>query len=229
MRTFVIGDVHGHYDAMMQALNRSPFDKDVDQLINLGDIVDGGRQTRQCIRKMKSFKNRIDIIGNHDKWTLHWMKTGAELPVWWHQGGLNTACSYGFDYKSVPKSHVKFLQNALPYYIDESNNMYVHGGFNPDIPFVENDYEDLTWDRDIITYAREKKIPKYNRVFIGHTTTQAINGGCSPVVLNNLVCCDCGGGWNGKISVIDVNTLEYWQSDKQNPYPDELETMCGDV
>lgn len=217
MKSYVIADVHGHFDAMMQAIERSPFDPDADLLINLGDIVDGGRQTRQCIRKIKSFKHVISIYGNHDHWCLEWMKTGAELPAWVHQGGYASMESYGFDFKSVPKSHIKFLQSSLPYYIDDSRNIYVHGGFNPDIPFVDNTIEKLTWDRDIIKYAREKKIPKYNKVFIGHTTTQAIDGGLTPVVLNNLVCCDTGGGWNGKLSIIDVDTLEYWQSDKQDP------------
>ena len=42
MRTLVIGDIHGRYNALKQVFNSSKFDYERDRLILLGDIVDGG-------------------------------------------------------------------------------------------------------------------------------------------------------------------------------------------
>lgn len=41
MRTFVIGDIHGAYKALVQFLEHSGFDYDNDRLIPIGDIADG--------------------------------------------------------------------------------------------------------------------------------------------------------------------------------------------
>ena len=41
MRTWVVGDIHGGYRALMQVFERSQFDRERDRLIALGDLVDG--------------------------------------------------------------------------------------------------------------------------------------------------------------------------------------------
>jgi serine/threonine protein phosphatase 1 len=40
MKTFVIGDIHGGYRALIQVLDRAGFDYDNDTLISLGDVAD---------------------------------------------------------------------------------------------------------------------------------------------------------------------------------------------
>lgn len=231
MKRYIIADIHGHYDAMIEAIERSPFDPDEDLLISLGDIVDGGRQTRQCIDYMLTLPNHIAIKGNHDyPWFYDWTITGFELPLWVHQGGYATMESYGYDRRNVPKEHIDYIENALPFWIDACNNIYVHGGFDPRFDIRNQDIHEIMWNRKLFQYARRKLVPGYNKVFIGHTTVQVIKGKhkgkFKPITFNNLTMCDTGGGWNGKLTVMDVDSMEYWQSDIQNPYPDELETMC---
>lgn len=220
MSLFAIGDIHGRAAAFNQVLKASNFDKKYDTLISLGDIVDGGRRTKTCLNKLLSIKNKILILGNHDVWALQWMKTGTELPIWVHQGGYATMESYNFDWESVPQKHILLLQQSIPYYIDINNNLYVHGGFDPDKPINIQDPYDLTWDRDIIDYARLKPIPNYNHVFIGHTTTQLTDKEklpTTPVTFNNLTMLDTGAGWNGPLTIMNTETRMYWQSKKQKP------------
>ena len=40
-RVYAIGDIHGNYRGLMQALERSGIDREKDELIVLGDVVDG--------------------------------------------------------------------------------------------------------------------------------------------------------------------------------------------
>ncbi len=225
MKTFVIGDIHGRYKALIDVLTKSGFDYDNDELIVLGDVVDGGRDTYLVIEELLKIKHIILVIGNHDLWALNWMKTGTRLPVWVHQGGNATLWSY--EYRSgqglkgwpdvIPQSHIKFLESGKPYYKDDKNRAFVHGGFDPKIPVEENTVETLTWDRSIINYMLKGGTLPYKHVFIGHTTTQYVNGDTKPLTIDNLTLMDTGGGWNGVLSIMDVNTGEYWQSVKQIP------------
>ena len=220
MKSYCIADIHGRYGALRQLLTETPFNMDQDRLITLGDIVDGGRKTRQCIDLLLTVPNRIDIRGNHDyPWFHDWITKGIEVPIWTHQGGLATMESYDFDWKSVPSAHIEFIENMIPYFVDEKNNLYVHGGFNPRAPIENQKPEFLTWDRTILKYARSHTIKKYNHVFVGHTTTQMIDRTkTTPITMHNLTMMDTGAGWTGRLSLVNVDTLEYWVSDLQTPY-----------
>lgn len=162
--------------------------------------------------------------GDEFGWALGWMLTGFEYPLWWHQGGLYTAKSYNFDRRNVPQSHIEFLKSAHSYYIDENNNLYVHGGFDERYPIEQQSSEVLMWDRGLAyKYGRgyaTHPIEKYNKVFLGHTSTQGIKHDaewCYPIIEWNVICLDTGGGWNGTLTIIDVDTLDWWSSNHQRP------------
>lgn len=228
VRTFVIGDIHGRVTALHHVLLRSKFDFDNDILINLGDVVDGGFYTKQCIDLLLNVKHHILINGNHDQWALHWFLTGGELPIWYHQGGMFTIRSYNHDFKSVPKSHIDFLKSARTYYIDDKQRIFVHGGFDAFKPIEEQQEFDIMWDRSLIEVARGTapedgiqtipgiEIPGYNMVFVGHTSTQ-LYGSLLPLRFNNLMMLDTGAGWNGKLTLMNVDTLQFYQSKRMEP------------
>ena len=52
----------------------------------------------------------------------------------------------------------------------------------------------------------------FKEVFIGHTSTQFWKED-KPMNAANIWNLDTGGGFKGKISIMDINTKEYWQSD----------------
>jgi serine/threonine protein phosphatase 1 len=214
MVNYVIADIHGNYDGFKKLLNIVKYDMKMgtDSLIILGDIVDGGRKTRQCINLALSIPNMIFILGNHDDWCLDWTKGGPELPVWVHQGGYATMESYGYDRKKVPQSHIDLLEKALLYYIKD-DMIFVHGGFNPLVPIQNNKKDFLVWDRSLIKYAVQNPIKGYSKVFVGHTSTQLYGMKTTPLQFHNLIMCDTGGGWSGSLSIIDIDTLQYWQVD----------------
>lgn len=225
MKKFVIGDIHGRYKALIDVFNKSGFDYDNDELIILGDVVDGGRNTYQVIEELLKIKHRILVIGNHDIWAVHWMVTKEKYPEWYHQGGNATVWSY--EYRSgraisspdeiVPMSHIEFLMGGLSYYKDDQDRVFVHGGFDPSKPVEENDIHTLTWDRSIINYMLKGGTLPYKHVFVGHTTTQMVNNDTKPLTIDNLTMMDTGGGWNGVLTIMDIDTGEYWQSEVQRP------------
>jgi serine/threonine protein phosphatase 1 len=217
-KKFAIGDIHGGYKALKQCLERSKFDKENDTLIILGDICDGWPFVKECIEEVMSIKNLIFIIGNHDAWVLHWLKTGDAKPIWLHQGGWNSFNSLIGCSKADKEKYIKFFEEA-PFYYIKDNKLFVHGGINHQQKIENWDRDEVMWDRELMQYAyklymqkKEKNLSKFDEIFIGHTSTEFFKY-LTPMKFCNVWCLDQGGGWSGKLSIMDVDTHEYWQSD----------------
>ena len=65
-RLFVVGDIHGCYDELMQGLEQVNFDFQNDLLIAVGDLVDRGSDSLKCLNLIDEpwFKA---ILGNHEE------------------------------------------------------------------------------------------------------------------------------------------------------------------
>lgn len=221
-KTFVIADIHGGFRALKQCFERSGFDYCADTLICLGDTVDGWCHSKQCIDELLKVKNLIYVKGNHDQFVIDWYEKhdAAEVDVWTAQGGMATIASYGGSSLNIPKEHYELLKEAPVYYIDEKSRLFLHGGFIHSQPVELTDPWVLMWDRGLLKDAYGKSIsdpefryPKYTEIYVGHTSTYFYD---SKVPLNfcNLWAMDTGGGYEGKLTIMDIDTKEYWQSDK---------------
>jgi len=250
-RRMVLGDVHGAYHALIQVLERSGFDYENDLLITIGDIVDGWEDSFMVIEELLKIPNRIDIMGNHDNWFRQFIERGIH-EVSWTQGGLSTAKSYakavGLDLMinkinnydgvgyllnlnsgDVPETHKTFFKRQHHYYKDDKNNLFVHGGINLTIPLNETLPYIMMWDRHLWRRAMSVKdtgmsliyVEDFNDIFIGHTAT-TFYGSDKPIKADKVWNVDTGAGGGGKLTIMDVDTNEYWQSDNvPDLYPDD--------
>ena len=216
MRTFAIGDIHGKYNLLKKVLRKAEFNYDKDKLIILGDVVDKGKNSKECIEELTRIKNRIFIIGNHDARFKKWISQGGMHLLWRIGGGQSTLRSYGGKHK-VPKHHKEFLEQGVPYHV-ENNKIFVHGGFHPKKKLEEQKAHTFYTNRSLVFYAKNHRIPKFDHVFVGHTTTQFVRPGArKPLTYNNLTILDTGAGYFfGMLTLMDVNTREYWQAGKRD-------------
>lgn len=212
MKTFVIGDIHGALRALRQCLDRANFDKEKDTLICLGDVADGWPETKQSVDELLHIPNLIYVLGNHDFWTLEWLETGYAEDIWVDQGGKATQLSYE---TKRPESHINFFRKAKPYYID-NNRLFVHAGISPLRPIEEQTYQTFLWDRhlartafDLYEKGIQGKLTTYDEVYIGHTPIPFHY----PIQSGDIWMMDTGAGWSGVLSIMDVDTKEYWTSD----------------
>lgn len=220
MRKFVIGDIHGANKALLQVLEHSGFNKDKDKLICLGDVADSWPEVPEAFETLLSIPNLLYLIGNHDAWLIDYLKMGYTPRIWTSQGGRATIDAYSrlADHE-MEKRHLKFLEES-PYYIEEDDNLFVHGGFATAWPIKNQAPYDLMWDRNLWWHAKfqhaaenYKVAEKYDKVFIGHTTTSRDRKDLTPVRASNVWNLDQGAGWEGKLTLMDIETEEYWQSD----------------
>jgi serine/threonine protein phosphatase 1 len=211
-RTLVIGDIHGACRALLQCLERSSFDYDNDHLISLGDVADGWPETRQCIDELLKIRSLTYILGNHDFWTLEWMETGVIEPIWFEQGGRATIESYS---DGIPETHILFLKKALTYY-QLNTKLFVHAGIDPNIPLENQSLQTLLWSRnlahsayDLYTNGISKKSTSFDEVYIGHTPIPFNK----PLQSGDIWFMDTGAGWSGVLSIMNIETKEFFTSD----------------
>jgi serine/threonine protein phosphatase 1 len=129
----------------------------------------------------------------------------------------------------VPEPHREFFKNQIPYYVDQQNRLYVHGGFNRHFHIADKIYNSpqvLMWDRDLFMQALsyeaynmdQKQKPfkikdQFKEVFIGHTATVNFNTD-KPLKAGPIWNLDTGAGFKGKLTIMEVSTKKYWQSDE---------------
>ena len=65
-KRYVLGDVHANFKALKQVLKKSKFDYEKDELIIIGDVVDGYNSSFEVVEELLKIKNKVFIIGNHD-------------------------------------------------------------------------------------------------------------------------------------------------------------------
>ena len=228
MKRFVVGDIHGAYKALKQCVELSHIDKEKDMLFCIGDVADGWPEVPECFNELLTFKNLIYVRGNHDEWMLKHIGDASKPSIWLDQGGRATIDAYfqaPVDRKDELFEHLAFLRNTPYYHLTEDNKLFVHGGYNyfaEDI--LKNTIPDeFLWDRDLIKHAllgKQKRwlgLDKFNEVYIGHTAMRNAR------VFNyhNLWNLDTGAGWKGKLTIMDIDTKEIFQSDSvEDLYPD---------
>ena len=224
MKRFVIGDIHGNIKALKQCLSKSNFDYNQDKLIVLGDTCDGIPFVKDCFDELLKIKNLIHILGNHGDWTMEWYtnKSPVKCPedIWYNQGGKQTIKSYGGILGEMPTEHLNILKNSPLYYIEDEKYLFVHGGIDPNQKNINIQTRDtLLWDRDLIEFAKGKHYQKPNykyggweRIYVGHTTTEYYKS-IEPLKFCNVQMLDTGAGWSGKLTIMDIDTNEFWQSD----------------
>lgn len=241
MKTFAIGDIHGAHKALIQCIEQSGINKELDQLIFVGDIVDGWREVPECVDTLLEFKNLIAIRGNHDQWFMNWVNTGELNQAWFQQGGKATYDRYKGEGELINYHMIEYFSKTKIYYIDkERNYAFMHGGYNWHMPLAVNTNHDIMWDRHMVETAQTWKYEKYNaqkelfkfkefnKIFVGHTTTQhsydpRYKPSTLPAFLTNLINLDTGAGWDGKLTLMNIDSFNYWQSNLvKDLYLDEI-------
>lgn len=236
-RTFVIGDIHGAFRALQQVIGRVGLRPD-DRLIFLGDYVDGWSESPQVIDYLIGLNEQYDclfILGNHDAWCVEWLCGLGPDPDWLFHGGRVTVDSYAAVSREQRLRHLAFFERMRPYYEDEHRRLFIHAGFSSmhgpaKEHFVSNYFWDRTlWEMALIADNRippksvyyPKRLLLYDEIFIGHTPTTNYDEG-TPMHKCNVWNLDTGAAFMGRLSMMDIDSKQYWQSDiVQELYPDE--------
>lgn len=176
---YVIGDTHGEYGALLDVLRQikdDGFEGDHDLLIQLGDIIDGGNRSKQCLGLLRFTQTHFPdsaevLLGNHEDLLLRSVgkhEGQSDFRTWWYQGGKATHQSYDPDfdetqarflmgahgyptegYKPPPQleQDIQWLKER-PLYYEDDTLIVVHAGLRPPLPPAANKKRDMLWIRE---------------------------------------------------------------------------------
>lgn len=222
MRTFVVGDIHGAHRALLQVFERSGFDPQQDRLISIGDVVDGWPDSAECVEELLAVKNLLAIRGNHDEWAMN-MLVDRQVPEWWFEfGGKATYDSYRRTGRMDDPRHRDFFTQQADYHVDDAGRLFVHAGYNLQQPIEKHERQQLNLARAYWNYLKKASADpalvvedrnKFTGVFIGHTQTIREFHHDQPVNLLNCWNIDQGAKTLGRLTMMEVETKSFVQSD----------------
>lgn len=236
-KTFAIGDIHGALKALKQIITAIDPQKN-DRLIFLGDYVDGWSESAQVIEYLMELSQNFPCIfikGNHDAWCESWLSGMPPDKTWLFNGGESTISSYAKISAARKDIHLAFFNHLYNYYIDDQNRLFIHAGFSSmHGPAYEHYQSNYSWDRTLWEMALTmdnrierdsvlfpKRLLLFKEIYIGHTPTLRY-GVDVPMQACNVWNIDTGAAFTGKLSALNIDTREVFQSDPvPSLYPGE--------
>ncbi len=193
-RIYAIGDVHGCLTLLDALLARIADDhaarpRAEGRLVFLGDLIDRGPDSAGVIARVRQLQAqgtwRIDaLMGNHEESFVRALdgQPGA-LRFFLKIGGRETLYSYGLSPDEYPRLAYEEVRHWMHAHVPASDRewmrglseqvragdyLFVHAGIRPDVPFEEQEGQDLRWIRsEFLEYAAD-----HGAVVVhGHTIT----------------------------------------------------------
>ena len=213
-----------------------------DVLIFLGDYVDGWSDSPGVLDfliTLSEQQNCIFIKGNHDELLLDWLENRHENlneKVWFKHGGKATVDAYSTISDNTKQQHIAFLKSLQNYYLDAENRLFIHAGFTNMNGVLQEFFPKLMyWDRTLWELALcldenmdknspiyPKRLKIYSEIFIGHTPVSKTKI-VAPLCKNSVWNLDTGAGFSGVLTIMDITTKVFWQSDVlPELYPNEI-------
>lgn len=205
-RMFVVGDLHGCYDLLLDKLARHHFDQRCDLLISVGDLIDRGAKNLECLALLRETWF-CAVRGNHEQMAIDALRSG-DSGLWLANGGrwfLRLD-----DRQQRQARELIDLCARLPLVMDipmaDRHIVIAHADYPLDDYAFERqvDRDALLWSRRRINLnqrGRGAPIGGATHFFFGHTPMERVRH------YYNQFYIDTGAVFGGTLSVIELNTL----------------------
>jgi serine/threonine protein phosphatase 1 len=239
MRSYAIGDIHGHLELLKRAHDRIAADMAVHgaaPVVHLGDLADRGPDSRGVIEHLRAGiaagEDWQVLKGNHDRMFSRFLNDPTEPEPglrrdlsWLHPrlGGIETLASYGVRspgdrpvlpvhadaISAVPPEHRDFLA-GLPTHVLRGEVLFVHAGIRPGVPLDQQTEDDLVWIRDAFLMEPASHGPL---VIHGHTAID------TPTHYGNRVNIDSSAAYGGPLTAIVIEGRDVFHLTERGRVP----------
>ncbi|MDP5276730.1 metallophosphoesterase family protein [Chengkuizengella axinellae] len=164
MDIFIIGDIHGCFYTFKKLLNK--LDKDNEILVQVGDLIDRGKNTPQTVHLARNLKqkhpnNVIFLKGNHEFEFIQHIEKAPNLH-WVNHCGEETLYQYKLNNRNIKNDMDWFKE--MPLFWENSDLFISHAGIAKEAanPFEESSNLSVIWNRNQLKNLNKLQI-------IGHT------------------------------------------------------------
>jgi len=186
---YFVGDIHGHYLLLIEQLKQLNFDFNNDRLFAVGDIIDRGNESEQCLELLiEPWFN--STLGNHEHLFLQGFEIYSSWQLLIENGGSWLKKWLNKTEKLLAWGHLIRIQMPLAITVE---TMYGNiGVVHADAPetwgiFETNAIEDIhpyIWNRLVFNGISKAKVRGVDAVFHGHDQVD------KPVSVNNQLWAD---------------------------------------
>lgn len=213
-RDFAVGDIHGHFTRLQDALDAAGFNHLVDRLFSVGDLIDRGPECHDALDWLdKAWFH--PVRGNHDDYVVYF--DTCDVDSWLDNGG-----SWFMDLPLIEKQTFAAQFARLPIAIEVETAYGLIGIVHADCPFpswqqLRKELESpesnrrlqevqhfCMWSRRRLDQQETHGVEGLRALVVGHTPLYM------PVSLGNVIHIDTG-GWRpdrGYFTLLDLETLE---------------------
>lgn len=202
-RIFIVGDIHGCYKKLMDALDRVQFERETDLVVSVGDLADRGSQNLECYELLNASWFRA-VRGNHEQMAIDVLAGGA-FDTWIANGGR-----WFFSLQESKKHQAEQLiklAEKLPLVIEinTDNGKYVIA--HADYPSDEYIYgkpvseQLVVWNRKRLNAAMKgesNEIAGADKFIFGHTPL------VKPSLFKNQLYIDTGAVFGNTLTLIQI-------------------------
>ncbi|WKW36220.1 protein-serine/threonine phosphatase [Enterobacter mori] len=198
---WVVSDIHGCYQWLMDALKRRHFNPYEDLLISVGDIIDRGPDCVKCLQLMDEKWFRA-VRGNHEQMALDAIENN-DFALWMSNGGI------WFSALEDKRNALRLLNACrdLPHIIEitcaNGLNVIAHADY-PAAEYVWNkpvSLQRVLWDRDRLMgfmVGKGQGIQGADHFWFGHTPLD------KRYDFNNLHYIDTGAVFDGFLTLVQL-------------------------
>ena len=205
-RDFVVGDIHGCFDLLEEKLLDLKFDDSKDRLFSVGDLIDRGKQSEDCLLWLdKPWFHAV--IGNHENMAIMYSKQPEDLASYYIRNGG----AWFVGLSIVEQQTYLNAFESMPYLIEIKTKTgivgivhaecpYDHWGqLKENITFNTKTQEQALWSRDKINYCDSTLITGLEKLYVGHSPVD------EPTTYGNTIYLDTGAVFNdGYLSVVQI-------------------------
>lgn len=169
MSIYIIGDIHGHLTELEQLLLKINFCSQ-DKLWFTGDLINGGPQSLETIKFVKSLEKQVVcVLGNHEIILMAAAYNHRLLNKITDQSNKSNKSINGILEVLNDKNSVELInwleQNPLAYFEQNINLLLVHAGVHPDWTLTKT--LDLAQEVSLMLQGSDK-FELYNNIYGDH-------------------------------------------------------------
>lgn len=206
-RDFIVGDIHGQLELLNSEMRRVNFDKAVDRLFSVGDLIDRGADSYDCLSL--AFEPWFyGVRGNHEELARAALDGvgGRDWSLWQMNGGSWVYLHDARAVRSILNAAMEHLPYAREVKVGGRRIGIVHAEPPEDWSLIV--FEDhpagrqrMVWGRSRIQRGDETPVEGIDAVVVGHTPVK------EPTTLGNVHYIDTGAFRTGRLTLLEMREV----------------------